>query len=222
MFNGLGSLEAVACRIMRDGAKYNFRAATKYTTPQVIEKVVMQRKSVASSDPYVPSYLWCTVIPGEDYDGDVDFAVDFGKLPHWIKEDMRRGREQSWRVNWPKSIAEDGGNWQVVFGEYESTPSERVDHLIRLGLNIGQMFLVRAKGTSYFSYEGEYNEDWYPKIIYVRPAPVLWLPIDNPYYRDVLPGSVNMHEEAWQIGDDHARRFTLLSSSRPGVAPDRR
>jgi hypothetical protein len=197
MFTGFSSLGAVALRIIEDyQPKVNkhgrvfeqARAHTRYTLPQILEKVVERRESVATCHDDSPSYIWWKM--GLNQYDEIAPIPDLGKLSEVKRADFDKSRRL--RINWPKSQMENDGPWSLCLDDEVRTydrgegqgPQSELYLMMTYGLSFGPRILTRCVGEWHrSSYEcEEYDSTWEAEVIYAEPTRVIDIPFDFPNF----------------------------------------
>lgn len=201
MMNGYSTMGAVALRIISDYGPTqsdgvvsdHARYYTKYSLNQLLEKVCVRHKSVATFADDVPSYIWWKL--GIDEWSEITPIIDLGALTHSTIRfaDPISTRSQfkfRHRSSRPRSrMEEPDGAWGVALNESISPYSERpitpLGIMLKYGLSFGQDVLTRCVSRRYTTTtcDGVEEEDaWEAEIIYADAARVIDIPLDFPNF----------------------------------------
>lgn len=198
MFAGYSTLGAAALRIIEDyQPKMNkagrvfeqARAHTRYTLPQLLEKVIDRKESVATFCDNSPSYIWWTM--GLNEYNEVVPIPDLGKLAESVKSaDFKRSR--TLRVSWTKSQMDNDGPWKLCLNDEVHSYDRGEGHgprsalylMMVHGVSFGQRILTRCAGSTYrSSWEcEEYDSTWEADVIYAEPTRVIDIPFEFPNF----------------------------------------
>ncbi len=180
-------MEDYSIETNKHGREFNMaRIHTRYTLPQIIQRVCDDRMSVATASNERPSYIWWKLVVDEY--GEIVPKIDLGKLPDCVKRrKTSRYDEGRVRQSWPKWENEQSGAWTVVLNEElrstswgEDRPvNEPLDVMLRHGISYGQEILSRVVGDSYKSGgydDNDWDSTWDAEVIYADPAPAIDIP----------------------------------------------